>query len=308
MKTFKLIGVTLMCLLVAFPGFAQEAETSFLAEMQQMDNNTLILIAIIAIVLMVIVIIIGVMLYMLSFLVSILKKDNPAAAAQPSWWEGFKTRYVVGKMQSIEEEKDIQLNHSYDGIVELDNFMPPWLKYVFYLTIAVAVVYFVNYTVLGIGETQIEEYQASLDEAAMEAEARAATMVTSIDETNVSYDSSTPAINAGQELFAGNCSACHAMDGGGGIGPNLTDEYWIHGGDIQSIFSVVKYGVVEKGMIPWQDQLSAEEMQQVSSYIFSIQGTATMNPKDPQGEKFEPVIEEPLDALVEDDLGAEPAE
>jgi len=308
MKTFKLIGVTLMCLLMAFPGFAQEAETSFLAQMQQMDNNTLILLAIIAIVLMVIVIIIGVMLYMLSFLVSILKKDNPAAASQPSWWEEFKDKYVTGKMKPIEEEKDIQLNHSYDGIVELDNFMPPWLKYVFYLTIAVAVVYFINYTVLGFGETQIEEYQASLEEASMAAEARAATMITSIDETTVSYDSSTPTINAGQELFAGNCAACHAMDGGGGIGPNLTDEYWIHGGDIQSIFKVVKYGVVEKGMIPWQDQLSAEEMQQVSSYILSIQGTATVNPKDPQGEKFEPVIEEPLDALVEDDLGAEPAE
>jgi cytochrome c oxidase cbb3-type subunit 3 len=308
MKTYKLIGVTLLCLFVAFPGFAQEAETSFLAQMQQMDSNTLILLAIIAIVLMVIVIIIGVMLYMLSFLVGILKKDNPAVASQPSWWEEFKDKYVTGKVKPIEEEKDLQLNHSYDGIVELDNFMPPWLKYVFYLTIVVAVVYFFNYTVLGFGETQIEEYQASLEEASLEAEARAATMLASIDETNVSYDSSTPAINAGQELFAGNCAACHAMDGGGGIGPNLTDEYWIHGGDIQSIFKVVKYGVVEKGMIPWQDQLSAEEMQQVSSFIFSLQGTAPENPKEPQGEKFEPAIEEPTDALLEDDLGAEPAE
>jgi len=308
MKTFKLIGVTLMCLLMAVPGFAQETETSFLTQMQEMDDNTLILLAIIAIVLMVIVIIIGVMLYMLSFLVGILKKDNPAIASQPSWWEVFKTKYVVGKVKPIEEEKDIQLNHSYDGIVELDNFMPPWLKYVFYLTIVVAVLYFVNYTVLGLGQTQIEEYEASLEQAAQEAEARGATMLVSIDETNVEFDSSTPTIKAGEELFATNCAACHAMDGGGGIGPNLTDEYWIHGGDIKSVFSVVKYGVVEKGMIPWQDQLGAEEMQQVSSYVLSLQGITPANPKEPQGEKFEPAIEDPLDALGEGELGEEPVE
>jgi len=308
MKTFKLIGVTLMCLLMAVPGFAQETEASFLTQMQEMDGNTLILLAIIAIVLMVIVIIIGVMLYMLSFLVGILKKDNPAIASQPSWWEAFKTKYVVGKVKPIEEEKDIQLNHSYDGIVELDNFMPPWLKYVFYLTIVVAVLYFVNYTVLGLGQTQIEEYEASLEQAAQEAEARGATMLVSIDETNVEFDSSTPTIKAGEELFATNCAACHAMDGGGGIGPNLTDEYWIHGGDIKSVFSVVKYGVVEKGMIPWQDQLGAEEMQQVSSYVLSLQGITPANPKEPQGEKFEPAIEDPLDALGEGELGEEPVE
>jgi cytochrome c oxidase cbb3-type subunit 3 len=308
MKTFKLIGATLMCLLMAVPGFAQETETSFLAQMQQMDSNTLLLLAIIIVVLLVIVIIIGVMVYMLSFLMTVLRKENPALAAEPSWWESFKTKYVVGKYRPIEEEKDIQLNHSYDGIVELDNFMPPWLKYVFYLTIFSAVVYFLNYSVLGIGQTQIEEYDASLEQAALEAEARGAMMLTSIDETNVEVDMSAPGLAAGKELFTGNCAACHAMDGGGGVGPNLTDEYWLHGGDIKSIFKVVKYGVIEKGMIPWQDQLGPEEMQQVSSYILSLQGTSPANPKDPQGEKFEPTIEQPVDALVEEELGVEPAE
>ena len=121
-------------------------------------------------------------------------------------------------------------------------------------------------------------------------------------------DTSTPALEAGEELFTGNCAACHAMDGGGGVGPNLTDEYWLHGGDIKSVFTVVKYGVVEKGMIPWQDQLSPEQMQQVSSYILSLQGTSPANPKAPQGEKYEPTIEEPVDALGEEELGVEPAE
>ena len=308
MKTFKLIGITLMCLFMAVPGFAQEAETSFLAEMQQLDSNTLLLLAIIAVVLLVIVVIVAVMVYMLSFLMTIMRKENPALAEEPSWWESFKTKYVVGKMKPVGEEKDIQLDHNYDGIVELDNFMPPWLKYVFYLTIFSAVVYFLNYTVLGIGKTQIEEYEASLEEAALEAEARGGMMLTSIDETNVELDTSTPALEAGEELFTGNCAACHAMDGGGGVGPNLTDEYWLHGGDIKSVFTVVKYGVVEKGMIPWQDQLSPEQMQQVSSYILSLQGTSPANPKAPQGEKYEPTIEEPVDALGEEELGVEPAE
>ncbi|WP_339903687.1 cbb3-type cytochrome c oxidase N-terminal domain-containing protein [uncultured Cyclobacterium sp.] len=308
MKNFKLIGVTLMCLFMAVPGFAQEAETSFLAQMQQLDSNTLLLLAIITVVLLVIVIIVAVMVYMLSFLMTLMRKENPALAEEPSWWESFKTKYVVGKVKPIAEEKDIQLDHNYDGIVELDNFMPPWLKYVFYLTIFSAVVYFLNYTVLGIGKTQIEEYEASLEEAALEAEARGAMMLTSIDETNVELDTSTPALAAGEELFAGNCAACHAMDGGGGVGPNLTDEYWLHGGDIKSVFTVVKYGVVEKGMIPWQDQLSPEQMQQVSSYILSLQGTSPANPKEPQGEKYEPTIEEPVDALGEEELGVEPAE
>ncbi|WP_339922009.1 cbb3-type cytochrome c oxidase N-terminal domain-containing protein [uncultured Cyclobacterium sp.] len=308
MKTFKLIGVALLCLLMAVPGVAQEAETSFLTQMQQLDSNTMLLLAIIVVVLLVIVIIIGVMVYMLSFLMTVLRKENPSLEEEPSWWEAFKTNYVVGKFKPIEEEKDIQLNHSYDGIVELDNFMPPWLRYVFYLTIFSAIVYFLYYSVLGIGMTQIEEYEAALEQAAIEEDARGAMMLTSIDETNVEEDTSTPALAAGKELFTGNCAACHAMDGGGGVGPNLTDEYWIHGGDIKSVFKVVKYGVIEKGMIPWQDQLGPEEMQQVSSYILSLQGTSPANPKDPQGEKYEPAIEEPIDALGDEELGVVPAE
>ncbi|NHE56150.1 cbb3-type cytochrome c oxidase N-terminal domain-containing protein [Cyclobacterium plantarum] len=308
MKTFKWIGATLTGMLLSFPGLAQEAEGSWTAQMQQLDSSQMTLLLIIGVVLLLIVIIMGVMLYLLSFLMTVIRQDNPALAAQPSWWDNFKEKFVTGKMKPIEQEADIQLDHSYDGIVELDNFMPPWLAYVFYLSIGFAIIYFVNYSVLGIGKTQMEEYEEELAIAAMEEEARGESMLASIDENTVEFDATTSSIEAGAELYAGNCSACHAMDGGGGVGPNLTDEYWIHGGDIKDIFSVVKYGVVEKGMIPWQDQLSPEQMQQVSSYILTLKGTTPANPKEPQGEKYEPVIEEPLDALGEDELGAEPAE
>lgn len=308
MKTFKLIGASLLSLFLVIPGLAQESEESWTAQLQQLDSGQAALLMIIGVVLLLIVIIMGLMLYLLSFLMTVIRKDNPALAAKPSWWETFKVKFVTGKMKPIEQEKDIQLDHSYDGIVELDNFMPPWLKYVFYMSIAFAVIYFVNYSVLGLGQNQYEEYEEELAIAAMEEEARGESMLASIDETNVEFDASTPTIEAGEELYAGNCAACHAMDGGGGVGPNLTDEYWIHGGDIKDIFSVVKYGVVEKGMIPWQDQLSPEQMQQVSSYILSLQGITPANPKEPQGEKYEAPIEEPIDALGEDELGLEPVE
>lgn len=308
MKTFKLIGASSMALLLATPGFAQESGESWTSQMQQLDSSQLTLLVIIGVVLLLIVIIMGIMLYLLSFLMSVIKKDNPVLAAEPSWWENFKVKFVTGKMKPIEKEQDIQLDHSYDGIVELDNFMPPWLKYVFYTSIVFAVVYFVNYSVLGLGKNQYEEYEEELAIAALEEEERSETMLAAIDETTVQFDATTPTIEAGKELYTGNCAACHAMDGGGGVGPNLTDAYWIHGGDIKDVFSVVKYGVVEKGMIPWQDQLSPEQMQQVSSYVLTLQGTTPANPKEPQGEKFTPAVEEPVDALGEEELGLEPVE
>lgn len=309
MRRIKLLFFTLIGLFMVVPGFAQTAEDSWMSQFQGIDGGQMTLLLIIGVVLVLIIIMMLVMLYLLSFLRTVLFRENPNIATETSsWWGNFREKYVVGKMKPIAEEKDIQLDHSYDGIVELDNFMPPWLKYVFYLSIAFAVVYFVNYSVLGIGSNQYEEYQQELEIAALEAERRSEFDLASLDETNVTFDPSGPSIQAGQDLYETNCAACHALDGGGGVGPNLTDRYWLHGGTIQDVFSVVKYGVVEKGMIPWQDQLSPEQMQQVSSYILTMQGKTPANPKEPQGELYEEQIEEPLDALQEDDLGVEPVE
>lgn len=216
-------------------------------------------------------------------------KENPELANQPSWWDSFKERFVTGKMDAVggkDEKAKMMADHSYDGITELDNFMPPWLQWVFIGTIAFAVIYFVNYTVLGVGPTGEEEYQEELRLEAIAAEARKANMLAGIDENTVVFDESGAALSSGKSIFESNCAACHAADGGGGVGPNLTDEYWLHGGSIQDVFRVVKYGVVEKGMIPWQDQLSPEEMQQVSSYILTLVGTTPANPKEPQGDLF----------------------
>lgn len=283
----KIIASCALFGLISSNAMAQEEATSALASM---DSSQLTLLVILGVVLGVIVLLLMLMIYLMSFMATVLKKEDPSLADEPSWWESFKERFVTGKVDAAygqDEKAKMMADHSYDGIHELDNFMPPWLQYVFIGTIIFAVGYFVNYQVLGIGQTGIEEYEEELRLEAIAAEGRQANMLASIDETSVVFDESSSALAGGKTIFEGNCAACHAQDGGGGVGPNLTDEYWIHGGSISDIFSVVKYGVVEKGMVPWEDQLSPEEMQQVSSYIFAMRGSTPVNPKEPQGELYE---------------------
>ncbi|MGY6743930.1 MAG: cbb3-type cytochrome c oxidase N-terminal domain-containing protein [Cecembia sp.] len=310
MKKYKSITMLLAGMFASLPAFAQTSDMNWVNNLKEMDSSQLTLLVILAVILGVIILLLILMIYLMSFMVAVFKKENPALAAEPTWWDEFKLKYITGKMKPVggKEEKDLMLDHSYDGIVELDNHMPPWLANVFYITIAFAVVYFTYFTVLGLGKTQIEEYEEELRIAAIEAEKRSALALSSIDENTVVFDNTTAAITSGKSIYDANCAACHASDGGGGIGPNFTDEYWIHGGSINDIFRVVKYGVVEKGMIPWQDQLSPEEMQNVSSYILTLVGTTPANPKAPEGERYEPAIEEPIDALTEDELGLEEAE
>ena len=309
MKKFKSLLFLLAGMITALPTMAQSSDIGWVEKMQQMDSSQLTLLVILGVILGVIVLLLILMIYLMSFMVSVFRKENPELAAQPTWWDEFKLKFITGKMKPVggKEEKDLMMDHSYDGIVELDNHMPPWLANIFYITIAFAVVYFTYFSVLGLGQTQIEEYEEELRIAAVQAEERASLALSSIDETTVVFDSSAPSLASGKSIFDANCVACHASDGGGGVGPNLTDEYWIHGGSINDIFSVVKYGVVAKGMIPWQDQLSPEEMQHVSSYILTLVGNTPANPKAPEGEKYEPAIEEPVDALTEDELGVEKA-
>ncbi|GMQ26856.1 hypothetical protein Aoki45_35390 [Algoriphagus sp. oki45] len=293
----KLFAIFSFLSLFASPVWAQSAEESnWYTQLQAMDSSQITILAILGVVLFVIVLLLILMIYLMNFMSAILKKENPELVNEPSWWESFKERFVTGKMDDVggkAEKAKMMQDHSYDGITELDNFMPPWLQWVFVGTMVFAVIYFVNYTVLGNGPTGVEEYEEELRLEAIAAEYRKANMLASIDESSVVFDESAGALNAGKTIFQNNCAACHAADGGGGVGPNLTDEYWLHGGSIQEVFKVVKYGVVEKGMIPWQDQLSPEEMQQVSSFILTLVGTTPANPKEPQGELFSPAAPEP---------------
>jgi len=188
----------------------------------------------------------------------------------------------------IEREADILLDHNYDGIHELDNDLPPWWKWGFYITIVYAVLYSVFFFGTGAIPDSGDEYKNEMATEQAKVDAYLEAMGGAVDENSVTLLTDAASIAAGQKIYASNCAACHLADGGGIVGPNLTDEYWIHGGSIQAIFKTIKYGVPAKGMIAWEDQLGAKAMQEVASYVMSLQGTTPANPKAAEGEKYIP--------------------
>lgn len=201
-------------------------------------------------------------------------------------WQRFLR--VANKRVDLEEEHSIVLDHDYDGIKELDNHLPPWWKYLFYLTIVFAFFYFIFYHVTDTLPLQEEEYEIEMAEAAAMAELRLANQPQDAFNEADLVQTDDPAILAsGQKIFVQQCAVCHKEDGGGNIGPNLTDNYWIHGGDIKSVFTTVKVGVPDKGMISWVSILSPTQMRDVSNYILSLKGTNPPGAKAPQGELIE---------------------
>jgi cytochrome c oxidase cbb3-type subunit 3 len=188
------------------------------------------------------------------------------------------------KAVPISKEADIDLGHNYDGIRELDNSLPPWWVYMFNITILFAVVYMYWYHFSDNGISQKEEYRQEMVEGDLIKRAFLLKQADAVNENNVVMLESAKDLAEAKTLFNANCATCHREDGGGSAGPNLTDEYWIHGGDIKSIFSTIKYGVPGKTMIAWKEQLRSSQMQQLASYILTMQGTNPENPKAPEGE------------------------
>ncbi|MBK9731186.1 MAG: c-type cytochrome [Chitinophagaceae bacterium] len=187
-------------------------------------------------------------------------------------------------------EKDVMLDHNYDGIRELDNRMPPWLQYIFIVSVATAITYLFVFHVYHIGKLPLEEYAAELNQAETQKAMMLQTAGSSIDESTVKLLTDVSSIAAGKTIFIARCSPCHGQKGEGGVGPNLTDDYWLHGGAIGDVFKTVKYGIPAKGMVSWSGILKAEEMETVSSFIMSLHGTNPPNPKAPQGDKFVPQV------------------
>jgi len=184
----------------------------------------------------------------------------------------------------IEDEAEIILDHNYDGIKELDNNLPPWWIYGFYASIVFAAVYLLRYHVFS-GPTQIDELETELADARIAIEAYKKTAKNLVDINTVTELTEAADLSAGKTIFESNCVACHMADGGGGIGPNLTDPNWILGGDIKSVFKTVSEGGRSgKGMIAWKQQLKPLEMAQVSSYVLTFEGTTPANPKAPEGD------------------------
>jgi cytochrome c oxidase cbb3-type subunit III len=212
-----------------------------------------------------------------------------AAKVRPSFF--WRLWAKLNDSVEIEKERDVLLDHDYDGIKELDNNLPPWWKYGFYLTIVFAVGYLAWFHVLD-GPSSHEELMKSNAKAEAKIAAYMKELGEMVDEDNVVFLSSAEDLADGRRYYETECVNCHGKWGEGGpIAPNLTDEYWLHGGSMREVFTTIKYGVQGKGMIPWKNNFSAKEMAQIASYVISLQGTNPPNAWEPQGVKYVPPTE-----------------
>ncbi len=178
-------------------------------------------------------------------------------------------------------EEKVGVDHSFDGITELDNRIPPWFNYLFYGSVVFGIGYFIHFHVLG-GTLSAGEYDAQMAAAAIERRIVLANEG-SIDENNLTVLTTADALKNGAGNFQKYCISCHAKDGGGLVGPNLTDQYWIHGGSVQNVYAIIKNGVPSKGMISWQLVFTPKQIQELSSFVLSLQGTSPMVPKKAEG-------------------------
>ena len=183
------------------------------------------------------------------------------------------------------DDQDHLLEHSYDGIQEFDNPMPRWWVYIFWATIVFSILYWLNVPGIGIGKGRIADYKrdVAVAEAAL-ARRQASEPASASPEQLAALTKDASVVALGKQTFVQNCAACHRADAGGQIGPNLTDDYWLHGAALEQIHATVANGVLEKGMPPWGKVLKPAQLDAVVAYVFTLRGTNPPNPKEPQGD------------------------
>lgn len=192
-----------------------------------------------------------------------------------SWWD------KMNKMKPLGQEAELLLNHEYDGIRELDNRLPPWWLYGFYVTILFGVFYIWRFHISHTGPSSSEEYMAAVEKADLEIREYLKKKGDAVDENTVTLLVSAGDLGEGRSIFQRSCASCHKETGAGDVGPNLTDDYWLHGNDIKSVFKTIRYGI--NAMPQWQNTYSNKQIAQVASYVKSLHGTNPSSPKPPQG-------------------------
>ncbi len=223
--------------------------------------------------------------------VFITRRDSAAATQEVAATEGLLAKLAAwwtktNNFVPVEEEGYLDTGHSYDGIRELDNVTPSWFTAGFALSILVACVYLWRYQISGSGPLMLEEYAQEMAIAKEERTEFLKNQANSIDENTVKMLGESD-IAAGKAVFISQCAACHKDDGGGSVGPNLADEYWLHGGDIKDIFKSIKYGWTEKGMKSWKDDFSPAQIAQIASFVKSLKGSKPAAPKEAQGDLYQ---------------------
>jgi cytochrome c oxidase cbb3-type subunit 3 len=207
-----------------------------------------------------------------------LKKVRKESALASVWQS-------INKFKPLEEEDNMDTGHNYDGIRELDNITPPWFIAGFAATIVFAAVYLYRFDIAHSAPSQIEEYETEMHDAKILQDSLLKLEGNKVDENTVAMLGAAD-IAAGQKVFTANCAACHGAKGEGGVGPNLTDKYWLHSGSVKDVFKSIKYGWVEKGMKSWKDDFSPTQIAQLASYVKSLEGTNPAGAKEKQGELY----------------------
>ncbi|MHA4895611.1 cbb3-type cytochrome c oxidase N-terminal domain-containing protein [Pedobacter sp. PWIIR3] len=212
-----------------------------------------------------------------------LEQAKASLPAKPSILEK-----IMG-LKPISDEKELIMEHTFDGIAELDNPTPAWFMVLFYGTITFAIVYLLSYHVFGWAPLQDEEYAIELRQAE---EAKTAMLLkpgnaaNKINENNVEIIKDASELKTAGILFKSTCAPCHGENAQGIVGPNLTDAYWLHGGTVKEIFKTIKYGVPDKGMIAWEKTIRPKQIAELASYILTLQGSNPPGAKAPQGNKL----------------------
>ena len=186
----------------------------------------------------------------------------------------------------MSDDKNLLMDHEYDGIQELDNKMPQWWVTMFILTFIFAIAYMFYYHVAKVGDLQLQEYANEFKDDGKGGGSKKSQDFVKGELFAPSPDDKEQ-IAKGNKVFQANCASCHRADGGGSVGPNLTDDKWLHGGAFTDIVWTIVNGVPEKGMLSWQKILSKDDIIATANYIRSIQGTNPPNPKEPQGDVWD---------------------
>jgi cytochrome c oxidase cbb3-type subunit III len=208
------------------------------------------------------------------FLILVSEKDRRAMG---SALMRMRTLFFRGK-----SERPPTLDQDFDGIHELDNRIPPWFTVLFGATILFAAIYLLDYHVLQSSKLPAGEYQDEVSAAELQ---RRIIMAKEgqIDESQITALTNTDALKRGEENFKKYCISCHGAQGQGIVGPNLTDDYWIHGGGVKNVYTTIKQGVPAKGMISWQLVFTPKQIQELASYVLSLRGTHPAGAKKPEG-------------------------
>ncbi|HEY9257975.1 cbb3-type cytochrome c oxidase N-terminal domain-containing protein [Chitinophaga sp.] len=277
--TIGIVSLTLM----GSNAFAQEAAPAANPYFTHLSPTSFYLLVAVIIVELAVVIS---LLFVLRFLAGIKRKRKPGKVSVPgkprvSWFEKLNNTKTVDAAAEADED----MGHDFDGIHELNNPTPPWWKWGFVFTVCFGIVYFWRTEISHSAPGQLEELAAAEEKAAVAKEEYLKKAANNIDESNVVLLTDANDVAAGQKMFISNCAPCHGPQGQGVVGPNLTDDYWLHGGKINEVFKTIKYGVADKGMKAWQEDFSPKQLAQLASFIKSIHGSNPPNAKEAQGQK-----------------------